>query len=40
MYKSTSFNPFLYAPQTDQSLVLAAQIDFDLEHNKKSFAVS
>jgi hypothetical protein len=40
MYKSTSINPFLYAPQTDQALILAAQKDFDLERNKKSFAIS
>ncbi len=35
MYKSTLINPFLYAPQTDQASVLAAQKDFDLERNKK-----
>ncbi len=40
VYKSTSINPFLYAPQTDQASVLAAQKDLDLERNKKSFAVS
>jgi hypothetical protein len=39
MYKSTSINPFLYAPQTDQASVLVVQKDFDLERNKKSFAI-
>jgi hypothetical protein len=40
MYKSTSINPFLYAPQTDQALVLAVQKEFDIERNEKSFAIS
>jgi hypothetical protein len=37
---STSINPFHYAPQTDHASVLAAQKDFDLEHNEKSFSIS
>ncbi len=40
IYKSTSINPFNYAPQTDQASVLAAKKEFDLERNKKNFSVS
>jgi hypothetical protein len=40
IYKSTSINPFNYAPQTNHASVLAAKKEFDLKQFKKSFSVS
>ncbi len=40
IYKSTSINPFNYAPQTNQASVLAAKKEFDLKQNEKNFSVS
>jgi hypothetical protein len=40
IYKSTSINPFNYAPQTNQASVLATKKEFDLKRNKKNFSVS
>ncbi len=40
IYKSTSINPFNYAPQTDHASVLAAKKEFDLKQNEKSFSIS
>jgi hypothetical protein len=40
IYKSTSINPFNYAPQTNHASVLAAKKEFDLEQNEKSFSIS
>jgi hypothetical protein len=40
IYKSTSINPFNYAPQTNQASVLATKKEFNLEQNKKNFSIS
>jgi hypothetical protein len=39
IYKSTSINPFHYAPQLDQILVTMAKKEVKEELNKKSFAI-
>jgi hypothetical protein len=38
--KSTSINPFNYAPQTNQASVLAVKKEFDLKQNEKNFSIS
>jgi hypothetical protein len=40
IYKSTSINPFHYAPQQDQILVAVAKKEVKEEQNEKSFAIS
>ncbi len=40
IYKSTSINPFHYAPQLDQILVAMAKKEVDKEQNEKSFAIA
>jgi hypothetical protein len=40
IYKSTSINPFHYAPQLDQILVATAKKEVKEEQNKKSFAIA
>jgi hypothetical protein len=40
IYKSSSINPFNYAPQTNHASVLAEKKEFDLKQNEKSFSVS
>jgi hypothetical protein len=40
IHKSTSINPFHYAPQLDQILVAAAKKEVDEEQNEKSFAIA
>jgi hypothetical protein len=38
--KSTSTNPFHYAPQLDQVLVAAAKKEVEEEQNEKNFAIA
>jgi hypothetical protein len=40
LYKSTSINPFQYAPQTNQALVTAARKDMKEQRNELNFQIT
>jgi hypothetical protein len=40
LYKSTSINPFQYAPQTHQALVTAARKDMEERRNELNFQIA